>query len=120
LQRAATSEPAGDQAPFRYQSLDVAQPAAEETLWNIAGVLNVSLELQPTLQPGHQLRLYFDGEPRTVDGLQFQLQEVWRGEHNLQAEVVDETGQAMIRSEPTRFYVQQTTIVNQGANQGAN
>jgi hypothetical protein len=115
FQRAAL-EPANEQAPFHYESLSIAQPAAEETLWNIEGVLNVSVDLQPALQPGHELRVYFDGQPQSVGGSQFQLQEVWRGEHNLQAEVVDETGQAMIRSQPTRFYVQQTTIVNPKGN----
>ena len=100
------------QSTAAYESLAVASPAAEETLWNIGGVLNVSLNLQPALQGGHQLRVYFDGIPQEVSGTQFQLQEVYRGAHNLQAEVLDGNGQLMIRSEPIRFYVQQTTIVN--------
>jgi hypothetical protein len=58
------------------------------------------------------LRIYFDGTPQQVSGTQFQLPEVYRGVHNLQAEVLDENGQLMIRSQPNRFYVQQTTIVN--------
>ena len=95
-----------------YDSLEVVSPAAEETLWNIGGVLNVSLDVQPTLQQGHQLRVYFDGTPQLVNGTQFQLQEVYRGTHNLQVEVIDANGQLMIRSQPIRFYVQQTTIVN--------
>ena len=95
-----------------YDTLEIAGPAAEETLWNIGGVLNVSLNLQPALKPGHQLRVYFDGNPQQVNSAQFQLQEVYRGVHNLQAEVLDENGQLLIRSQPIRFYVQQTTIVN--------
>lgn len=104
----AGTEPAG---PFKYQSLDISAPGAEETLWNIEGVLNVSLNLQPALQPGHQVRVYFDGEPRMVNGTSFQIQEVWRGVHNLQAEIIDETGTLMIRSLPSRFYVQQATVL---------
>lgn len=96
---------------FRYESLVVASPAAEQTLWNIGGQLNVSLALNPALRPGHQVRVYFDGNPREVSGLSFQLQEVYRGAHNLQAEVLDENGQLMIRSQPSRFYVQQTSIL---------
>jgi hypothetical protein len=98
--------------PFSYQSLSVASPASEETLWNIEGVLNVSLSLQPTLQSGHQVRVYFDGMPQMVSGISFQLQEVYRGQHNLQAEVIDQSGRLMIRSEPSRFYVQQNAIAN--------
>ncbi len=94
-----------------YTSIDIASPAAEETLWNIEGTLSVSIALSPPLRPGHQVRLYFDGTPQTVNGTNTQLQEVWRGVHNLQAEVIDETGKLVIRSRPSRFYVQQNSIL---------
>jgi hypothetical protein len=95
---------------FGYNSIDVASPSAEETLWNIEGTLSVTLALTPILRPGHQVRVYFDGTPQMVSGTNFQLQEVYRGVHNLQAEVIDETGKLMIRSRPSRFYVQQNSV----------
>lgn len=106
----AAAEPPPEEPPFRYESLTIASPAAEETLWNIEGVLNVSLDLRPALQPGHRVRVYFDGEPQMVSGTSFQIEEVWRGVHNLQAEVLDEAGKLMIRSVPNRFYVQQSSL----------
>ena len=99
-----------EEAPFKYESLSVTAPGAEETLWNIEGVLNVSLALSPGLQAGHQVRVYFDGQARMVSGTSFRIEEVWRGVHNIQAEVIDETGKLMIRSRTNRFYVQQTTV----------
>ncbi len=54
--------------------------------------------------------MYFDGEPTVVSGTSFQLEEVYRGVHNLQAEVIDEKGKLMIRSRANRFYVQQNAI----------
>jgi len=99
-----------DAGPFRYASIEVAAPAPEETLWNIEGVLNVTLALSPALRPGHQVRVYFDGTPQMVRGASFQVEEVHRGVHNIQAEVLDETGKLMIRSLPNRFYVQQSTV----------
>ena len=104
----ASTADAGE--PLRYESFEIVSPGAEETLWNIEGVLSVSLALTPALQPGHQVRVYFDGNPQIVSGTSFQLQEVWRGVHNLQAEVLDETGQMKIRTRPNRFYVQQSTV----------
>jgi Domain of unknown function (DUF4124) len=101
-----TAEPATG-----YSSIDVASPAAEETLWNIEGTLTVSIALTPPLRPGHQVRLYFDGTPQLATGTTVQLQEVWRGVHNLQVEVIDETGKLVIRSRPSRFYVQQNSIL---------
>lgn len=97
--------------PFRYESIEVSSPASEETLWNIGGELSVSVNLTPALKQGHQVRVYFDGTPQVVTGTSFQLQEVHRGVHNLQAEVIDETGKLMIRSRPSRFYVQQNSVL---------
>lgn len=111
-QTAAVDEDSDDdaEASARYESLEITSPAAEETLWNIEGVLNVSLSLTPALKPGHRVRVYFDGEPRMVNGTSFQLDEVWRGVHNIQVEVLNEAGEMMIRSQPNRFYVQQNTV----------
>ncbi len=102
-------EPAEEPAAG-YTSIEIVSPGPEETLWNIEGVLNVSVALQPALQQGHQVRAYFDGQQQPVSGTSFQLQEVWRGVHNIQVEVVDATGKVMIRSQPSRFYVQQNTV----------
>jgi hypothetical protein len=101
---------AEESAPFRYESLTIGSPLAEETLWNIEGVLNVTLNVQPALQPGHRIRVYFDGTPRMVTRTSFQINEVYRGVHNIQAEIVDAAGTMMIRSMPNRFYVQQNSI----------
>ncbi len=108
--RSVADEQSASDVPFRYQSLTISSPGAEETLWNIEGVLNVSLALNPGLQSGHQVRVYFNGQQRTVTGTSFQIEDVFRGVHNIQAEVIDSTGRLMIRSIPNRFYVQQNTV----------
>ena len=108
---ATTDQQPVEERPFRYESLDVSSPGAEVTLWDIGGILNVSLALSPGLQSNHQVRVYLDGgEPQTVSGTNFQLEEVYRGVHNIQVEVIDPTGKLMIRSQPNRFYVQQNTV----------
>jgi len=109
---AGQARPAEKEKPFAYKSLAFTAPVAEETLWNIEGVLSVSLDLRPGLQPGHRVRVFIDGTPKMVAGTSFQLEEVYRGVHNLQAEVLDETGKMMIRSTPHRFYVQKNTIIH--------
>lgn len=107
----AQSESDQQDQPFSYQTLSISSPGPEETLWNIEGVLNVALALQPNLQPGHQVRVYFDGEEKMISrGTSFQVPEVYRGVHNIQVEVVDASGKLMIRSVPNRFYVQQNSI----------
>ena len=96
---------------FKYDSIEIVAPAPEETLWNIEGVLNVALRVSPGLRPEDRVRVYLDGEESLVtSSSSFQIQEVWRGVHNIQAEIVDSTGKLMGRSLPNRFYVQQNSI----------
>ncbi len=90
---------------FKYESLVVAAPGAEETLWNIEGVLNVTLSVEPALQVGHRIRVYFDGSPTEVTTTSFQIAEVYRGAHKIQAEIVDRSGILMIRSAGHECYV---------------
>jgi len=116
--RSSDEPTAPEEATFRYDSLSITSPGAEETLWNIDGILNVSIALSPGLQPGHRVRVYFNGEPRLESSTSFTIDEVWRGVHNLQVEVIDETGKLMIRSRPNRFYVQQNSVITPGAAPG--
>ena len=106
----ATTKAAPAETAFRYESITIATPAAEETLWNIEGILSVTVSVSPGLQSGHRIRAYFDGEERMVSGTNFSIDEVARGVHNLQVEVIDATGKLMIRSQPNRFYVQQNMV----------
>lgn len=104
------TQSAEERSQFSYESLVIVAPAAEETLWNIESVLNVTLDLRPALQQGHSVRVYFDGTPQLMNSANFQIPAVFRGVHNLQVEVLDETGKLMIRSLTNRFYVQQNVI----------
>ena len=110
----ATATPAAEEEPpevFKYDSIEIVAPAPEETLWNIEGVLNVSMRVVPALRPGDQIRVFFDGQERTVtSSTTLTIDEVWRGVHNIQAEIIDSTGRLMARSLPNRFYVQQNSI----------
>ena len=108
---ATTDAPVPQEPDEGYDSLSIVSPVAEETLWNIQGNLTVQLSLQPSLKQGHQIRVYVDGTPRLVSSTTFGLTDVFRGSHNLQAEVLDEQGQLQIRSEAIQFYVQQTTVI---------
>lgn len=105
------SQPGEPAAP--YSRVEIASPAAGETLWNIAGELSVQVALEPQLAGGHEMRLYFDGNP--VEGApqgsgQFALGEVYRGEHTLRAAIFDAEGRELASSETITFYVQQTSI----------
>lgn len=104
-----------EQSPAgNYQTLSVASPGPQETLWSIGSTLNVLVELAPALQPTHRLDLVLDGQRLQLNSnrLQFTVPNVFRGEHTLQAVVVDSAGEVLQSSPPVTFYVQQTSIQN--------
>jgi len=96
-----------------YQSLAIKSPGQEETIWNTGGKVTVSLSLQPGLKMGHSIRLYVDGQLLAAlppGSSSLQLSEVYRGEHQIQAEVHDENGKIQIKAEPVTFFYQQTSV----------
>lgn len=111
---AASEQQAPAERSQPYRMFNVVQPSQQQTLWNIGAVLDVQVELQPRLQQGHHLGAYLDGELIDVGATstQFQLSDVFRGQHRLQAVVLDERGEEVLRSQAVVFMVQQTSILN--------
>lgn len=106
-------------APPPYESLRVVRPAEQSTYRNIGGQLPVTLSLSPALKPGHKLRVYFDGQPIAnwpERLLSFTLTDVYRGEHNLRAEVIGVDGETIVASDPVTFFVHQTNLFNRARN----
>lgn len=103
-----------------YQSIEIASPAEQETLWNIGTNLPVQVRFQPALQPGHRYDLLFDGQRRNLNtaNARVTLSDVFRGEHTLQVVVIDSAGTEVMRSPARVFYVQQTSTLN--PNRGGN
>ena len=97
-----------------YTAFDILQPEQQETLWNVAGNVGVSLNIAPALQPGHHVGVYLDGEltDLATTASQFQLTEVFRGLHTMQAVILDNDDGVVLRSLAVTFMVQQTTVLN--------
>ncbi len=98
-----------------YQRLLITSPTQEEALWNIEGILKVTIEMSPRLMPGHRLKLIYDDQP--LENIIFtqgsvQMTAVHRGTHTLVAEVIDANGRRLIRTNPRIFHVRQTSIAN--------
>ena len=95
-----------------YETLAVLQPASRETLWGTAGRVEIAIGISPDLQPRHSLALYMDGELAEfgMHATRFVIEDVPRGEHTVQAVVLDEADRELLRSAPVTFFIQQTSI----------
>lgn len=107
-QQPATAQPQPAKEPaLSYARAEIVSPAAEETIRNAPGEVVVIVALEPSLRPEHTVRLLVDGKvaAEPVNSTAFTLVNVDRGAHTLVAEVLDASGQVIIRTAPQTFYV---------------
>ncbi len=95
-----------------YQSIKIQQPEANGTVRSNEGIVPVSVALEPSLQPGHRIKLFLDGGAVSgeFDSPAIELNGVQRGTHNLRAVVSDANGRRLGDSPTVRFTLRQTTI----------
>lgn len=100
--------------PFMpYSRFRIASPEDEATLpTGSAGNVQVELAIEPELREEHQVRLLIDGRvsQSAMHTTAFMLTNLDRGEHELQAELLDGDGQVRHRSAPVTLYVQRASV----------
>lgn len=120
----AQAEPSGKPGsePFAgYEDMRITQPGEGEALVSTAGDVDVSINLHPELRAdlGHGVTVLLDGQPmvENTTRMNIALNNVDRGEHVLEAYVVDAQGMMLIQSAPVRFSLQRTSILMPGRQQ---
>lgn len=85
--------------------IEIFQPRSEETVHDNNG--NVTVEIMALLDSDYSIRLLIDGERAAPDSrdLTFRLQGIERGEHILEALILDERGYVVTRSQPVKFFL---------------
>ncbi len=100
--------------PFMpYDSFRILAPANEETLpTGHAGNVEVELDIVPELREDHRVRLLLNGRvsQSAMHTSAFMLTNLDRGEHQLQAELLDAGGEVRHRTSPVTLYVQRASV----------
>lgn len=103
-----------NEQPVPDYQLAIVQPENDLGLRANDGMVTVNIRVQPTLsdERGDQLQLVLDGEMVQSPGRQtsFQLENVDRGTHYLQAVITDKDGNALVRSERSVFHLQRFSV----------
>lgn len=98
-------------------SLQILSPAAEETIWNTAYVLQVDVTSGDRLPPDTQLVYLIDGEERATSRAQtIEIEEVYRGEHQLRVELRNSAGDVLSSAGPVTFYMRQHSRLHPNPN----
>ncbi len=103
---------AAAQTAARYD-VDIVSPADLSTVFNDSGDFQVRTTVKPDLEAGDRLEFLVDGNsigpPSPI--LEMPLYGIRRGEHVLQARIIDATGNVASISPPSVVYVWQASLL---------
>lgn len=90
-----------------YTQIEILEPANEATIRNNQGSVDVTVKVEPDLFPGDKVQLKFDGSPlgEPQTNLKFRLSGIYRGSHNISAEVVDAQGNELLSSDSITIFM---------------
>lgn len=110
--RLSDSSPTGE-----YQSLRITRPQNDVTIHDNAGNLGVAVQVAPALRSGDSIRLLVDGSSPLEDSTSggFQLLNVDRGTHQLQAQLLDNLGNVLLVSELVTVHLRRQSVQNRAA-----
>jgi hypothetical protein len=96
-------------APY---TISITEPANETTVPMGAGDFSVSVNVSPALQSVDRLQLFVDGAPEGLPqrAPTWSLSNVYRGQHDLTAQVIDDSGQTLASSPPVRVFVMRPSL----------
>lgn len=106
--------PAEADRSARYQAVTVVSPTQDGTVRDNPGQVSVKVQVAPALdsKAGDRIQYLLDGkpqgEPSTSDTVTFN--NVDRGEHTVQAVVIDAAGKELKRSAAVRFYLHRQSV----------
>jgi hypothetical protein len=104
----------GEAGAKGYSSLRIQQPEPDATIRDNTGAVAVTVAIEPKLNQaaGHRLQFLLDGQPVGDPATQTSttLPNVDRGAHQVQAVVVDASGNELKRSETVNFYLHRQSV----------
>jgi hypothetical protein len=98
--------------PTTYESLEIVQPADDATIRSNEGAVAVGISISPALGQGHEVKIIVDGTELegSMKGTQFTINNLNRGTHSLETQVVDADGNVLISSNRVSFHLRQASI----------
>ena len=95
-----------------YQTLAVMSPKNEENIWSNPGIILVSVDVKPELAKEDKIVVLIDGKATDspANGTNFQVTNVERGTHTLQAQIRDSQGKVVKTSNSVTVYMHKASL----------
>jgi hypothetical protein len=110
-----TPRPEVAAVPAAYTRFALVTPAAEENIWDNTGTIVVTFTVEPPLQTdsGHQLVVLVDGQARpAVPDSSVALENIDRGSHTLQGQIIDARGDVVMSSESITVHLHRQSLLS--------
>ena len=91
-----------------YKDFAITNPTPDQTLWGTQNQATITWDSRYRLQPGMQIMVYIDGvaqEPSTGNAMI--VEKLWRGQHEVYADLVDARNRRIARTETVTFHIKQ-------------
>jgi hypothetical protein len=91
----------------------ISTPVNEQNIWN-EHEIHVNIMINPSMSDGNKIQILLDGAPykQPASQSQFILENISRGEHILQAQLLDPEGKITKVSESIKFYLHLPTLLS--------
>lgn len=98
--------------PPPYLALQLLSPQPNETLRNSERSIHIEAVSEPSLLAGHSYQALLDGAPYgpPSQSTRWQLDDIDRGSHQLQIQLLDGTGQSLLQSASITVHLHQTSL----------
>ena len=109
--RAASTDTKPEEAKVIYDSLEITRPVNDESIRSNEGKLTALARSVPAVDSNHRFRWNMDGAAvKDVNSPELRLNNLNRGTHTLQAQIVDADGKVVISSETISFHMMRHRI----------
>ena len=107
--KSAKKEP--EEPKVIYESLEITQPENDKAIRSNEGKVTALARSVPALDSNHRFRWSMDGTPvQEVNAPELRLNNVNRGTHTLQVQIVDADGKVVMSSETITFHLMRYRI----------
>lgn len=119
---AASTAKKQDDKQQGYQQISILSPAPGTTVPPGQQALPVQVSLTPALHEGDMIQLLFNGQPYGAPSTSrmFNINDIFRGEHSLQAQVINSSGDVLISSSSTTVHVKRHSILHNKKSNNSN
>lgn len=91
----------------------IVAPLQDETIWNPEAPITVAWNTRYQLQDGMQVTIYVDGQKHSTTTEQIvAIPDLDRGEHTIEAQLIDSGNRRVATAEPVVFFIRQPGLYN--------